>query len=71
MHKFEKNHEFLEVMKPGSEQIFYIKFYLCTQSSNHIVYLVYANIYKYVTFINMLIFSLNRLTVCRSEGVCS
>ena len=29
-----------------------------------------CNIYKYVTFINMFIFSLNRLTVCRSEGIC-
>ena len=29
-----------------------------------------CNIYKYVTVINMFILSLNRLTVCRSEGIC-
>ena len=45
---------------------------LCTEEWNHIVYLVYAacNIYKYVTFIHLFIFSLNRLTACRSEEIC-
>ena len=47
-------------MKPGSKQIFYMKFTF-VQSNGIILYILYMqiwNTFKYVTFINMFIFSL-------------
>ena len=44
-----------------------MNFYICTE---YTLYMQTCNIYKYVTFISMFIFSLNRPTVCRSEGIC-
>ena len=44
--KFEiKIMSFFKRNEAGSKQIFYMKFYLCTEKWNHIVYLVYANMY--------------------------
>ena len=45
-------------MKPGSKQIFYMKFTF-VQSNGIILYILQIwNIFKYVTFMNMFIFSL-------------
>ena len=58
-------------MKPASKQVFYMKFTI-EQRNGIIVYILYMqiyNIYKYTIFINIFISSLNRLTLCRGEGV--
>ena len=52
----------------GSKQVFYMKF---TFEQSHGIVFLYTQIckiHRYETFVNMFVFSLNRLTPSRGEG---